>query len=269
MPVAAVSAPAAAGINHTAAYVRGEQQGRPAVGHHRGRGVARGVVAGGGSKWARPRDPLLQRHDEQGHERHRHGGDQRPAAQAAPEGVRDRAGEDRQGDGHAAEVGEGFGEPGRAVADEGGVDALVETAQRAARGDLPGDDREHAEQRGEEESRPPRNRGGGSGAAAATGVPLAPGGVGRSVIRSVRSSGAKGSRGVREGTTRVKLGMLRPGIARSPLRAGCFSHLRKPYGRRRGTDSRNAIPPWAPHTFFTGGPRRSARALRRRRRPAR
>ncbi|GAA2462958.1 hypothetical protein GCM10010433_77020 [Streptomyces pulveraceus] len=57
---------------------------------------------------------------------------------------------------------------------------------------------------------------------------------------------------MREGTARTALGKLRPGIARSPLRAGCFSHLQKPYGRRWGTDSGKRIPPSAPHTFFTG-----------------
>ncbi|GAA3390243.1 hypothetical protein GCM10017752_18030 [Streptomyces roseoviridis] len=119
--------------------------------------------------------------------------------------------------------------------------------------DLPGADGEEGEAEegdedpeGPEGSRPPRNRGGGSGAVVVTGLPRAPGGVGRAAIRSVRSSGAQGSSGVREGTVRAGLGRLRP---------GCFSHLRKPYGTRKGTDSRIAIPPSAPHSFFTQGVR--------------
>ncbi|GHG05396.1 hypothetical protein GCM10018791_17270 [Streptomyces zaomyceticus] len=105
---------------------------------------------------------------------------------------------------------------------------------------LPGHDDEGDERR--EESRPPWNRGGGSRAAEGIGSPRAPGGVGRAAVRSVRSPGARGSGGVRDGTVWAGLGRLRP---------GCFSHLQKPYVREEGTDSRKRIPPSAPHRVFT------------------
>ncbi|BDM71892.1 hypothetical protein HEK616_53790 [Streptomyces nigrescens] len=140
---------------------------------------------------------------------------------------------------------------------------LVVRAQRTVRRHLPG---EHGEQQRAEEQhgpsgerarkkvRPPRNRGGGSEAAALTGVPRAPGGMGRADIRSVRIPGAPLARGtgfVREGTAWPEPGKRRPGVARSPLRAGCFSHLQKPYGTGSGPDSRITRPPSAPHIFFT------------------
>ncbi|GGN50910.1 hypothetical protein GCM10012285_40330 [Streptomyces kronopolitis] len=87
-----------------------------------------------------------------------------------------------------------------------------------------------------------------------TGVPRAPGGMGRADIRSVRIPGvpcARGSGVVREGTAWPELGKRRPGVARSPLRAGCFSHLQKPYGTGTAPDSRITRPPWPPHIFFT------------------
>ncbi|GGU45538.1 hypothetical protein GCM10010211_06760 [Streptomyces albospinus] len=101
------------------------------------------------------------------------------------------------------------------------------------------------------EKRPSRNRGGGSGTAALTGVPRAPGGLGRADIRSVRIPGAIGSGVVREGTARSKPGKRRPGVTRSPLRAGCFSHLPKPYGTGSAPVSRITWPPLPPHIFFT------------------
>ena len=56
---------------------------------------------------------------------------------------------------------------------------------------------------------------------------------------------------MREGTAGSELGKRRLGIARSPLRAGCFSHLQKPYGSEAPPDSRITRPPSAPHIFFT------------------
>ena len=40
----------------------------------------------------------------------------------------------------------------------------------------------------------------------------------------------------------------------SPLRAGCFSHLQKPYGRGRGTDRRNRDPAIGPRTPSSHAP---------------
>ncbi|AGJ57625.1 hypothetical protein F750_5192 [Streptomyces sp. PAMC 26508] len=56
---------------------------------------------------------------------------------------------------------------------------------------------------------------------------------------------------MRDGTAGTALGEPRTGITRSPLRAGCFSHLGKPYVEEAGTGSGNGIPPSPPHTFFT------------------
>ncbi|GGT50063.1 hypothetical protein GCM10014713_50210 [Streptomyces purpureus] len=214
--------------------------------------MARGVVAGRLGQRALPVEQQLQRDDQRRYEDHGQARAERLAAPPAPQRVRQRADQDGQGDVEVAEIGAEFGEPPRATADELVGDPFVQPGEGAADGDLPGGESEEKPAQGEKEiSRPPRNRGGGSEAAALTGAPRAPGGVGRAAVRSVRSSGTGGPGGVREGTIRAMLGRPRPEVARSLLRAGCFSHLQKPYGREEGTDSRISIPPSAPHNLFT------------------
>ncbi|GAA3236795.1 hypothetical protein Slala03_09810 [Streptomyces lavendulae subsp. lavendulae] len=45
----------------------------------------------------------------------------------------------------------------------------------------------------------------------------------------------------------------KPGTGIAPGCPGtvCLTHLQKPYANGRGADSGNALPPSAPHTFFT------------------
>ncbi len=67
--------------------------------------------------------------------------------------------------------------------------------------------------------------------------------------------------GVREGTTRSKLGRPRPGVTHSPLWAGCISHLGRTYDRGCAEDRPRGPLSSTSHTFFT---RSAARARQRR-----
>ncbi len=211
--------------------------------------MARGVVAGGpGFQGPRAGGPRLQRHDhgrDQGHGQP--GGQGRGPGAGAPDGVRHRQHQDRYGDLDVAEVGEALGDGVGDGADQGAAEALVRREQRARHQDLPG--RQGESQQGEEEEngRPSRNRGDGSGTAARIGLPGAPGGLGRTAVRSVRS--------VRERRPSAALGKPGTGVAPGFPGAGCLTHLQKPYGSGKGTDSRNALLPSAPHIFFTGSAR--------------
>ncbi|GLX22357.1 hypothetical protein Slala02_24180 [Streptomyces lavendulae subsp. lavendulae] len=51
--------------------------------------------------------------------------------------------------------------------------------------------------------------------------------------------------------TSTALGKPGTGVAPGGPGAVCLTHLQKPYASERGTDSGNALPPSAPHSFFT------------------
>ncbi len=238
----------------------GEQQGRGAVRHHRRRRVTRGEVARRLCQRPLAVRPQLERYDERrdgGHGQDRvHG-----RASVVPQpGDEDRARQYGDGDLHVAQIGEEVRERSRTASRQLQAEPFVGIQQRAVGQHLPGDHEEEREQRSgrrNEKNRPPGNRGDCSEVAGRTGLPRAPGGVGRAAIRSVRSPGARSSSGVRDGTAGTALGELRPGIARSPLRAGCFSHLGKPYVRGRRRRKWQRYPAIAPaHLLHTPSPGR-------------
>ncbi len=216
--------------------------------------MAGGVVAGRLRQRTLPVGPQLERDDEHGDRRHGQDRVQRRPAVPAQPGHEGGARHHGDGDLHVAEVGEEVGQRGGPPSGQRRSEPLVGAEQRAVGHHLPGDQREDGQQRGhpgKEKDRPPGNWGECSGVAGLTGVPRAPGGVGRATVRSVRSSGARCSSGVRGGTAGTVLGEPRPGVTRSSLRAGCFSHLWKPYVRGEWADRGHGNPPWPPHTFFT------------------
>ncbi|MFE2480953.1 PQQ-binding-like beta-propeller repeat protein [Streptomyces sp. NPDC059389] len=225
--------------------VRGDQQGRADVRDGRRGRVARGEVAGGPRlQGAGAGGPLLQRHDRGRDQRHRQTRRQgRCPGARTPDGVRHRQDQDRYGDRHVPQVGEALGDGVGERAHQGCAEVLVRREQRTRDQDLPGRQGEAQQGEKEEDGRPSRNRGGGSGTAGRIGLPGAPGGLGRTAVRSVRS--------VRERRPSAALGKPGTGVATGFPGAGCLTHLQKPYGSGKGTDSRNALLPSAPHIFFT------------------